>query len=67
MYLRHSWTTCVAAMMLNVAAIVNAGTNEAHTYYVAPSGDDIDPARFAQWFTEERKPQKRNKLARNME
>ena len=43
MYLKHSWTTCVAAMMLNVAAIVNPGANEAHIYYVAPNGDDINP------------------------
>ena len=43
MYSRHSWTTCVAAMMLNVAAIVNAGANEANTYYVSLNGDDINP------------------------
>ena len=61
MYLRHSWTASVTAMILNVAAIVNAGANEANTYYVAPNGDDTNPARFARWFTEERKPQKRTK------
>ena len=42
-YLRHSWTASVTAMILNVVAIVNAGANEANTYYVTPNGDDINP------------------------
>jgi len=33
----------MTAMMFNVVAIVNAGANEANTYYVALNGDDTNP------------------------